>query len=90
MRIRMGELRCKEVINIADGSRYGYVEDAEIDLETGQIQALVIPGRCRLFGLLGREPEQIFPWSAVRHFGDVMILVESGPGPIPGPRHRRQ
>ena len=35
MRIRMGELRCKEVINIADGSRYGYVEDAEIDLETG-------------------------------------------------------
>lgn len=73
---RIGELRCKEVINVSDGSRYGYVGDAEVDLETGQVQALIVPGRLRLFGLLGREEERVFPWSAVRRFGEDIILVE--------------
>lgn len=76
MRTRVGELRCKEVINVTDGSRYGYVGDAEVDLESGQVQALIVPGRLRLFGLLGREPERVFSWSAVRRFGEDIILVE--------------
>lgn len=73
---RIGELRCKEVINVSDGSRYGYVGDAEVDLESGQIRALIVPGRLRLFGLLGREEERVFPWTAVRRFGEDIILVE--------------
>ena len=59
METRIGELRCKEVINMTDGSRYGYVGDAEVDLSTGQIQALIIPGRLRLFGLLGRDEDKV-------------------------------
>lgn len=85
---RMGELRCKEVINVTDGSRYGYVGDAEVDLETGQVRALVVPGRLRLFGLLGREPERVFPWSAVRRFGEDIILVEDAPAALSGRRRR--
>lgn len=84
---RIGELRCKEVINVTDGSRYGYVGDAEVDLESGRIQALIVPGRLRLFGLLGREEEKIFPWSAVRRFGEDIILVEDG---LCHPSRRRQ
>ena len=33
MEFRIGELCRKEVIDVMDGSRYGYVGDAEIDLE---------------------------------------------------------
>ena len=55
MLCRVSELRYKEMINVTDGSRYGYVGDAEVDLETGQVRALVVPGRLRFFGLLGRE-----------------------------------
>ena len=76
---RVSELRCKEVINVADGSRYGYVGDAEVDLESGQVTALVVPGRLRLFGLLGREPDTVFSWEAVRRFGADTILVEGAP-----------
>ncbi len=53
MDTRIGDLRCKEVINVTDGTRYGYVGDVEVDLETGQVRTLVVPGRLRLFGLLG-------------------------------------
>ena len=76
MDTRVGDLRCKEVINILDGTRYGYVGDAEVDLETGKVLSLIVPGRLRLFGLLGREEERVFPWPAVRRFGEDIILVE--------------
>lgn len=77
METRIGDLRCKEVISVEDGSRYGYVGDMEIDLETGQVHALVVPGRRRLFGLLGREEDRVIPWASVRRFGEDIILVEN-------------
>lgn len=79
VKCRVSELRCKEIIALADGCRYGYVGDAEVDLESGQITALIVPGRLRLFGLLGREPDLVFPWTAVRRFGADTILVEALP-----------
>ena len=78
MKSRIADLRCKEIINVTDGSRFVYVGDVEVDLDTGQICALVVPGRLRLFGLLGREEDRIFPWESVRRFGEDIILVESG------------
>ena len=79
MLCRVSELRYKEIINLTDGSRYGYVGDAEVDLETGQVRAMVVPGRLRLFGLLGREEDRVFPWESVRRFGEDIILVETAP-----------
>lgn len=76
MESRIAELRCKEVISVEDGTRYGYVGDMEIDLETGQVRALVVPGRRRFFGLLGREEDKVISWGAVRRFGEDIILVE--------------
>ena len=51
---RMAELKYKEVVNIADGGRFGFVGDVEIDIQDGRVRALLIPGRLRMFGLLGR------------------------------------
>ena len=76
MECRGSELRYKEIINVTNGSRVGYVGDVVMDLEDGKVNALVVPGRLRLFGLLGREPDTVFPWSAVRRFGADTILVE--------------
>ena len=73
---RITKLRDKEIIDIRNGSRYGYVGDLEIDLESGKVRTLVVPGRLRLFGLLGRERERVFPWESVRRIGEDIILVE--------------
>ena len=75
METRIAELRYKEVISVEDGARYGYVGDMEVDLDTGQVRALVIPGRRRFFGLLGREEDKYIPWDAVSRFGEDIILV---------------
>ena len=89
MESRIAELRDKEVIDVSDGSRFGYVGDVEVDLETGKIRSLVVPGRLRLFGLLGREEDRLFPWEAVRRFGEDIILVETG-GPSGGASRGRK
>ena len=48
---RITDMHDKEVINISDGTRLGFVDDLEVDTCTAQITALVICGRSRLFGL---------------------------------------
>ena len=76
MQIRLEELRYKEVISINNGCRFGFVDDLELDLDSGRIIALVIPGRRRLFGLLGREEDRRIPWTTVKRFGEDIILVD--------------
>ena len=85
--MRITQLKYKEVISIADGSRFGYIGDLELDLESGQVRALVVPGCRRLFGLLGREEDLYIPWGSVRRFGEDIILVEQEPRPLSP--HRR-
>ena len=86
---RITQMRCKEVVDIQSGSRYGCVGDLEIDLGTGRVHALVVPGRLRLFGLLGREREKVFPWSAIRCFGEDIILVDGGEEKSPEKQKRK-
>ena len=57
MEERLADLRYREVINISTGARLGYVSDALLDLREGTLQALVVPGPARFFGLLGREDD---------------------------------
>ena len=73
---RIAQLQYKEVIDIADGTRYGFVGDVELDPERGAIESIVVKGRPRLLGLLGREPDTVFPWSSVKRFGEDIILVD--------------
>lgn len=89
MDTRMGQLRLKEVISIGDGSRFGYVGDLDLDLDSGQVKSLIIHGRLRLFGLLGREEDVVIPWEAVRRFGEDTILVD-GVSMLASGRSRRR
>ena len=73
---RIAQLQYKEIIDIASGARYGFVSDVELDLDRGAIQSVIVQGRPRLWGLLGREPDTAFPWSAVRRVGEDIILVD--------------
>ncbi|MGM9638977.1 MAG: YlmC/YmxH family sporulation protein [Butyricicoccaceae bacterium] len=74
---RILDMGYKEVIDLRDGARLGYVGDVEIDIETGGVQSMVIPGRLRLFGLLGREAERVVPWEDIEKIGEDIILVRT-------------
>ena len=76
MRCRIADLRCKEVINICSGFRLGFVCDVIVNTATGQVLAIVVPGRCRFLGLFGREDDYVVPWECIRRIGDDIILIE--------------
>ncbi len=76
MKCRMGDLRNKEVINIKDGGRIGFVSDVEMNLESAQLTAVVIYGRLKLLGILGREPDLVIPWKDIKLIGDDTVLVD--------------
>ena len=76
MTVTMSELKCREVINICDGCRIGFVSDLELDCTGGNVIALIVPGKARFFGLFGREEDYIIPWGCIRRMGGDIILVE--------------
>ncbi len=76
MGMRIVDLRCKEVVNVCDGQRLGFVSDVEVRVPDGQVCALIVPGPCRFFGLLGRKDDFVIPWSCIRRMGEDIILVE--------------
>ncbi len=76
MNCRMGDLRNKEVVNTRDGARIGFISDVEIDTRTAALTAVVVYGRLRLFGLLGREPDFVIPWRDISLIGDDTVLVD--------------
>ncbi len=76
MQCRIADLRCKEVVNICDGFRLGYVEDILLDTMTGKIVALVVPGPCKFLGLFFPGDDYIIQWDCVSRIGDDLILVE--------------
>jgi len=81
------ELRYKEVIDVKTGQRLGYVFDAELDRAEGRLISLITPGKAKLFGLLGREPDYILPWKCIVRIGEDIILIELDENT---PRRRRE
>ena len=76
MQCRIRDLRCKEVINISDGCRLGFVSDVDIRVPEGQVIAIVVNGPCRFFGLFGRGEEFYIPWECIQRIGDDIILID--------------
>ena len=75
METSMEALRRKEIVNLKDGSKLGYADDAVLDVETARVLRLVVKGRARCFGLLGRQPDLLIPWEDIQVIGEDTILI---------------
>lgn len=70
------ELRCKEVINIVDGTRLGHIVDVVLDLASGKICGIVVPGNKTIFSFLKGGNDLFIPYSQICKIGADTILVE--------------
>lgn len=71
------ELCTKEVVQLKDGACLGRVDDLELDEVSAHIESLLLLGRPRLFGLLGRDETLTIPWADIERIGLDAILVRT-------------
>lgn len=75
--LKTSDLKVKEVVNILDGKRLGGIADIEIDIDTGKLTAIVVPGSGRFLGFFGRSDDIVIPWTKINKIGLDVILVEA-------------
>ncbi|MCM3587106.1 YlmC/YmxH family sporulation protein [Mesobacillus maritimus] len=73
--LKVSEFQIKDVVNISDGKRLGNIDDIEINLDTGNIEAIVVGGVGRVLGFFGKEDEVVIPWKNILKIGEDVILV---------------
>ncbi|MDY4191099.1 MAG: YlmC/YmxH family sporulation protein [Oscillospiraceae bacterium] len=78
---RISDLKYKDVVSLKDGTCLGCVSDAEFDCESARLLSIIIYGRYRFFGLLGREEDIVIRWDQIQMIGEDVILVECSAPP---------
>ncbi|MFC4320131.1 YlmC/YmxH family sporulation protein [Litchfieldia salsa] len=75
--MRLSELGGKEIVDVKRAERLGVLgqTDLEINEQTGQINALIIPS-LKWFGLKKQGNEVRVPWSHIKKIGTDMIIID--------------
>lgn len=74
--VKASEVKSKEIININDGKRLGLVSDIEINMDTGCIDAIIIPGTGKIFGIFSKDNDIVINWGSIKKIGVDVILVD--------------
>ncbi|MFQ9681731.1 MAG: PRC-barrel domain-containing protein [Ruthenibacterium lactatiformans] len=61
------ELCERDVVNVTTGQNLGKVDDISFEPETASITGVILYGRLKLFGLLGREEDTAIPWETSKN-----------------------
>ena len=71
------DFKHKEVIDINNGKRLGYVQDVCADFQTGRITSIIVPGGNNKFlSLFSNNNDIVIPWEHIHCIGEDLILVE--------------
>lgn len=73
---RIYDFRNKEVINISTGQRLGFIEDVNLDIESGLVSSVIIPSNGKFFGMFGKDSEYVIPWKNIKKIGKDIVLVD--------------
>ncbi len=77
MLCKIDKLKDKQVVCVKDGCVLGYIADIELDTSSGRLTSIIIFGRLKFFGLLGREDDIIVPWEEISVIGEETVLVNT-------------
>lgn len=73
--LKLSDIRDKEVINLYNGQRMGYISDFEIDLEKGQLTGIILPGEGKVMSFFSKTNDMLIHWNKIIKIGNDTILV---------------
>ena len=72
---RAMDFKHKEVINLSNGRKLGYVTDVEACFEDGKISSIVVPVTIKRLNLFNNN-DIVIPWDKIKLIGEDVIIVE--------------
>lgn len=82
MLCNMESLCRKDVINVCNGNRLGFVRDINMDTGTACILSLLVESDCG-FSFKKKNRTVIVPWDCVQMIGETTVLVRCDTQPQP-------
>lgn len=73
--LKLSDIKDKEVINLFNGERLGYIYDFEIDLEKGSLIGIIIPGEGKVMSFFSKTNDLLITWNKIIKIGTDTILV---------------
>lgn len=75
--MELSRLSRKEIINIHDGSRLGFVGESDLvfDGQTGEIISMIVNPK-GINSKLRLTRELVIPWAAIKRVGDELLIVD--------------
>lgn len=78
--LKISDVKTKEVINIANGERLGYIYDFEIDIENGVLTGVVMSKVTKGLSLFTKIDDIVIGWQDIVKIGRDTILVNHDEG----------
>ena len=72
---RLSSFTKKEVENVLDGRRLGFLCDVEVELTTGKVEAIVISVPTKILPSGSKSTELVIPFNKIKKVGEDIILV---------------
>jgi YlmC/YmxH family sporulation protein len=73
--LKLSDIREKEVINLFNGQRMGYITDFEINLENGTLTGIVLSGESKVMSFFTKANDIYVEWSKIIKIGNDTILI---------------
>ncbi len=77
LKYTLSELRNKEVVETKTGIMLGRIDDIEINADDSSIDSVIVYGRPKFFGLMGRDSDIVIKYRDIDLIGKDAILVTS-------------
>lgn len=75
--MKISDLQAKDIVNLETGKRLGHLTDLDLNLDNGQIEAIIISSTGKVMSLFGKDEEVIIPWSNIIKIGSDVIMVKT-------------
>ncbi len=75
MKCTLSDLKAKEVVDTQSGMMLGRIDDIEINMEDSSVEAMIVYGRPKFFGLFGRDSDIIIKYEDIDLIGKDTVLV---------------
>ena len=75
--MRISDIMEKEIINVKNGNKLGFITDIDLDVENGKVSSFSITGSSGNFFSRGAEIDTVF-WRDILRIGCDTIIVSIG------------